>query len=92
MTCFRYFSTLLRFPCDVMLGLFIKCRAITVYNTSNIPNGKMKNVTIQPTKNNICQNVSTGVSHIDTIDPSKYSASFVYCAIHRMGLNQERKK
>lgn len=90
-TCFRYFSTLLRLPCDVMLGLFIKWRAITVYNTSNIPNGKMKNVTMQPTKKNICQNVSTGVSQIETVVPSKYLVSAVYCAIHRMGLDQGNK-
>lgn len=88
-TCLRYFSTLDRFPCDVMLGLFIKWRAITVYNTSSIPNGNMKNVTIQPTKKNICQYVSTGVSQIDTVDPSKYCV-VVNCAIHSMGLNQEK--
>lgn len=69
-TCLRYFSTLLRFPCDVMPGLFIKCLAITVYNKSNIKNGSMKNTEMLPTKKNAGQNVSTSVKHTLTIDPS----------------------
>lgn len=77
-TCLRYFNTLLRLPCDVMPGLSIRCLAMTVYNTSNMMKGSMKNSDILPTKKNMGQDVSTDVMHADTVDPSKYSSFSLY--------------
>lgn len=73
-TCLRYFNTLLRLPCDVMLGLSIKCFAMTVYNTTNMMNGSIKKSDILPTKKKIDQNDSTDVKHTATVVPSKYSS------------------
>lgn len=74
-TCFRYFSTLLRLPCDVIPGLSIKCFAMTVYSTSNMMNGSIKKSDILPTKKKIDQNDSTDVRHTATVEPSKYSSN-----------------
>lgn len=84
-TCLRYLSTLLRFPCDVIPGLFIRCFAITVYRTTSMTNGSTKNIEILPTKKNDGQNVSTAVKQTCTLVPSTYSSE-PYWAIDRIGL------
>lgn len=71
-TCLRYFNTLLRLPCDVIPGLSIRCFAMTVYNTTNMMNGSIKNRDILPTKKKIDQKLSTDVKHTATSEPSKY--------------------
>lgn len=90
-TCFRYLSTLLRLPWDVIPGLFIRCLAITVYRTTSMTNGSTKNIDMLPTKKNDGQNVSTAVKQTCTFVPSTYSSE-PYWAIDRIGLRIKEYK